>query len=260
MNRLNYFTAADKMFLWLSLSILLLYRVNGQTGQNAKNSLDWPGNYRGVVPCADCEGIETTVSLQQDQGYQVRSIYLGRGVKPRVDKGKFTWNADGSTITLTDSNGHNYAKYRVQENTLIQLDMNGKAIGGPLSSMFILTKGFYAIQEKYWKLIELNGKPVSVDSNFRKEPHLFLKENQNLFAGNGGCNNISGQYKLTNPDSVSFSKVISTMMACPALDRESSFLKMLSKVRTYRVSGDRLIFLDVAKNSIAVFKSMLVHR
>jgi copper homeostasis protein (lipoprotein) len=258
MDLLNYFTAS-KRFLGFSLSMLTLLRVVGQTNENAKNSLDWPGNYRGMIPCADCEGIETTVSLNKNQDFQIRSIYLGKAIKPRMDKGKFTWNSDGNSITLTDSGGHVYAKYKVQENALIQLDMNGKKISGPLSSMFILTKGFYAIQEKYWKLIELNGKPVRMDSNFRKEPHLFLKENQNLFSGNGGCNNISGQYKLTNPDSVSFSKVISTMMACPDLQLESLFLKALSKVRAYRVSGDKLSFIDENKKTVAVFKSMLMH-
>ncbi|MDE5451088.1 copper resistance protein NlpE N-terminal domain-containing protein, partial [Elizabethkingia meningoseptica] len=30
---------------------------------NAQNSLDWAGTYEGTVPCADCPGIKTTITL-----------------------------------------------------------------------------------------------------------------------------------------------------------------------------------------------------
>ena len=26
---------------------------------NSQNSLDWEGTYKGIIPCADCEGIKT---------------------------------------------------------------------------------------------------------------------------------------------------------------------------------------------------------
>ena len=31
------------------------------TGDNSMTALDWAGTYKGTVPCADCEGIETCV-------------------------------------------------------------------------------------------------------------------------------------------------------------------------------------------------------
>jgi copper homeostasis protein (lipoprotein) len=33
---------------------------------NAKNSLDYIGMYKGIVPCADCEGIETILNLRDE--------------------------------------------------------------------------------------------------------------------------------------------------------------------------------------------------
>jgi heat shock protein HslJ len=221
--------------------------------------LDWSGNYRGIIPCADCEGIETTVSLHKDMRFEVMSLYLGRSVKPRLDIGKISWSPDGNSITLIMPTAHIYAKYKVLESKLIQLDMDGKEIGGPHASMYILTKGFYAIQDKYWKLTELNGKPIAIDTMMGKEPHFVLNGGENRFSGNGGCNNISGQYKLTNPDSISFSKTISTMMACPGLQQESSFLKILDKARTYQVSKDKLILRDGDMKIIAAFKRMVTH-
>ena len=34
---------------------------------NAQNSLDWNGTYKGVLPCADCAGIEKEITLYKDQ-------------------------------------------------------------------------------------------------------------------------------------------------------------------------------------------------
>ena len=33
--------------------------------KSSENVLDWDGTYKGVTPCADCEGIETTVTLNR---------------------------------------------------------------------------------------------------------------------------------------------------------------------------------------------------
>lgn len=52
-------------------------RVNGVAdtvgemteGDNSRNSLDWEGTYKGILPCADCEGIETMVILKDNDRY-----------------------------------------------------------------------------------------------------------------------------------------------------------------------------------------------
>ncbi|GGD94473.1 copper resistance protein NlpE [Planktosalinus lacus] len=32
----------------------------------SENSLDWHGTYQGILPCADCEGIQTEVTLHDN--------------------------------------------------------------------------------------------------------------------------------------------------------------------------------------------------
>jgi uncharacterized lipoprotein NlpE involved in copper resistance len=44
----------------------------------ARNSLDWAGSYRGLLPCADCDGIETVVRLENDGTYRLQLKYRGR--------------------------------------------------------------------------------------------------------------------------------------------------------------------------------------
>jgi uncharacterized lipoprotein NlpE involved in copper resistance len=110
------------------------------TADNSQTSLDWPGTYKGVVPCADCEGIETTITIGQDSSYTLTTSYLGKkDAKPFEKKGKFIWDAYGSTILLSGiTNAPD--KYKVGENVLIQLDMSGNTITGDLADKYRLQK------------------------------------------------------------------------------------------------------------------------
>ncbi|MCU7548028.1 copper resistance protein NlpE N-terminal domain-containing protein [Chitinophagaceae bacterium LB-8] len=188
---------------------------------NSRNSLDWDGIYRGVLPCADCQGIQTTVYLNKDLSYRLKLKYLGKSDSAHEYSGKFSWNNEGSTITL---DGQEKSSYFVGENTLTQLDKNGNKISGGLAGKYILSKEYYALLEKYWKLTELYGQPVSVDSTYRKEPHIIFKDEENRFIGIGGCNSISGTYDLGSGNRILLSKVISTRMALSGFGSRNQIL------------------------------------
>lgn len=73
------------------------------TGDTAETSLDWSGVYKGVFPCADCEGIETTLTLKQDKTYVLQERYVKNGKTAHNAKasGKFEFNrAKPSLIRL----------------------------------------------------------------------------------------------------------------------------------------------------------------
>ena len=104
---------------------------------NSRNALDWAGVYEGMLPCADCPGIQTRLSLQQDGRFELSMRYLERQVAPYVSTGSFSWNADGNTITLEGAGGA--AMYRVGEGRLLQLDRDG-SVPAPSSHNRTLTK------------------------------------------------------------------------------------------------------------------------
>lgn len=110
------------------------------SGDNSATSLDWNGTYKGTVPCASCEGIETTLTLNIDLTYILSTHYFGRNDALEEDyMGTFTWDKTGSIITLEQvSSGP--SKYKVGENRLWQLDMDGNMITGDLADHYILTK------------------------------------------------------------------------------------------------------------------------
>jgi copper homeostasis protein (lipoprotein) len=105
----------------------------------SSNSLDWYGAYYGIVPCADCDGIETVLTLNPDNTFQLTRTYLGKGRDAVGTEGTFSWNPDGNTITLGGiAAGPN--QYFVGENRLLQLDTSGQRITGSLSAKYVLQK------------------------------------------------------------------------------------------------------------------------
>lgn len=110
---------------------------------NSRNSLDWSGTYSGILPCADCEGRETTIELKQDGSYFLTNIYLGKSAEEFIENGSFVWSPDGSRIRLINpQRPADFQQYQVGENRLFHLDLNGKIIKGYLAEMYVLKKIF----------------------------------------------------------------------------------------------------------------------
>lgn len=106
-------------------------------GDTSENALDWAGTYDATVPCADCPGIKTSLTLKNDKTFSITEEYIDRNSKNQ-DKGTFSWDSTGSIITLKGKTA-NY-KYKVGENMLVQLDMEGKEIDGPHKDLYIFRK------------------------------------------------------------------------------------------------------------------------
>lgn len=104
---------------------------------NSQTSLDWNGTYKGVLPCADCNGIETTIHLNSNLSYTLTEKYLEKSDKIFKSKGRFEWNDKGSKISLIDDKSK---KFQVGENKLFKLDQNGERIYGKLEENYILKK------------------------------------------------------------------------------------------------------------------------
>ncbi|MEN9299441.1 MAG: hypothetical protein RLZZ429_1754 [Bacteroidota bacterium] len=112
--------------------------MRGVDGATAQNSLDVVGIYKGVLPCADCEGMETSIELKNDSTYSRVIKYLGKKENSFTASGKWTW-VNGFTINLGSiKEGPN--QYFVAEGKLIQLDMSGNRITGELAAKYELKK------------------------------------------------------------------------------------------------------------------------
>ncbi|MBL0738288.1 META domain-containing protein [Flavobacterium sp. GN10] len=105
-----------------------------------------------------------------------------------------------------------------------------------------------------WVLEELNGYKVFA-TDFQKEmPRIEINSSENRFSGYGGCNAISGSI-FYEKDLLRFSKVLSTLMACPSGNKESEFTKALQSTTTYSIGNNQLT-LSNPSGKLAVFKKV----
>jgi heat shock protein HslJ len=222
-----------KIVPFLMIAVLIVScKTNKNAALNSDNSmsnLDWNGTYVGTTPCADCEGIKTVITLNNDLTFTKNTQYLGKSTTVNTENGVFTWNKAGNTVTLkTDGTSHDYF---VGEHTLTHLDLKGKKITGELADKYILNQqGADSLKDTPWKLVELRGKAIA---NAPKQPYLILATEDNRVSGNTSCNGFGGEYELLEGNRIKFSKMMHTMMACPNMSIENEFMQVLEMADNY---------------------------
>lgn len=101
----------------------------------AEMSLDWKGTYEGVLPCASCEGIKTTLTLNNDKTYELKEVYITNkpGQNTFNAKGKFEFQKDQSSLIRLDEQADKRVFF-VGENMLEARDSEtGAVIEGDLN-------------------------------------------------------------------------------------------------------------------------------
>lgn len=229
-----------------------------QTGDASRSSVDWPGVYQGLLPCADCEGVETTLILRADHSYTLIRRMLGDKIATDEVSGSFTWKADGGTILL-EGTGGGPALYKVGENQLWQLSLQGQAIAGPLADSYRLHKVAEMIAPPFegtrWMLTEVEGGPVSVPKD-GKRPYFVLSKDGTV-KGFAGCNSFKGKCLIKGEGSFDLTGLTSTMMACPQLETEGKFLKALEEADRYESVGSSL-FLYKGNAMLAKLRAAII--
>jgi len=209
--------------------------ANPDPAHNSRISLDWPGVYIGTIPCADCPGIDTSITLLEDGTYQRSVQYLERDDRPRFDQGRFEWNDAGGKVTLMvdDKPGQ---RYKVGENVLFHLNQDGNVITGELAANYRLNMmpSDPELQDREWVLVELRDHPVSTD----RPPTLRFDRATARLSGSDGCNRLMGSYRLGEMNRLQIGEnMASTMMACPDMATPKQFTDALQQVDNYSIDN-----------------------
>ena len=106
--------------------------------------------------------------------------------------------------------------------------------------------------EKYWKLTELFGEPVT--SAGGNEAHIIFKKEDNRITGKSGCNTFNGSFSLKTGNRISFSKTISTMMMCANMETETKMHQVLEMADNYTINGDKLVLNKARMAPLARFE------
>ena len=91
-------------------------------------------SWRGILPCADCEGIETSLFLEKDGTWVMNERYQGVRDEPSSFASYGTWARTADKLVLTDSKGEK-SYYRAKGEALEMLDREGN----PIESQFNYT-------------------------------------------------------------------------------------------------------------------------
>lgn len=222
---------------------------------NSQNTLDWAGVYKGVVPCADCDGIETMIRITSNNTFVLETKYLGKSKEVNTEVGTFHWDDSGNKIILDERNKSSGPfAFAVGENKLTQLDINGNYIGGKPSDKYILKKDVTGLLETKWVLAELGGNTIK-KSNNAKEVYLTMEALDNRLRGSGTCNSFTGTYKLSGNSGIKFSSLIYTELACDDISVENQFFHILEKVENYSLQGETLLLQNANKEVLVKFSA-----
>jgi uncharacterized lipoprotein NlpE involved in copper resistance len=101
--------------------------------------LELPGTYTGILPCADCEGIETTLLIMKDLTWKMTRKYLGKDEKTFEDKGALQWNDDKSAFRLSTSDEDPQWFFK-EDRFLWVLDKTGNRIAGEFADQYRLER------------------------------------------------------------------------------------------------------------------------
>jgi heat shock protein HslJ/uncharacterized lipoprotein NlpE involved in copper resistance len=111
----------------IKITLLLFVFALTVTAQN--------NTYKGIIPCADCEGIIYILSLNQGGFYKEVMIYKGKNAMPLTAAGNYTIK-NGFVTLDKPSDGMKY--FKQAGNDLLMLDASGQEITGTLASRYLL--------------------------------------------------------------------------------------------------------------------------
>ncbi|MFN4123399.1 MAG: copper resistance protein NlpE N-terminal domain-containing protein [Flavobacteriales bacterium] len=219
---------------------------------NSLMALDWPGVYFGVLPCADCEGIETTIVLGADMTYNKEMLYMGKSDEIFRETGKLEADETGNKLIFVPSGEATEKRiFKLGENTLTRLDMAGNAIEGQLAEKYILRQINIPFLEKRWDFIQVYETDRTAIEKMERKPYIVFKAARNRAYGNSSCNRFTGSFVSESDNLLKFNPMMSTKMACSSDNAENQILSSLQETDSYQINGDTLQLMNGEKGTLA---------
>ena len=104
----------------------------------------------------------------------------------------------------------------------------------------VASGGSEMLYRNQWNLTELEGKAVVITAGI--QPYLLFFPGQvNTVSGSTGCNKLNGSFVLSDANSMTFSPLATTKMACVGDNVESKFLEVLGKVNSWAIINNQLL-------------------
>ena len=109
--------------------------------ESMDKSQEFHGVFYGFLPCNDCNGIKTTLSLKQKNNYLLVTQSAKDSSREYYEKGKYSWNDETQTVILTPNKKSETRQYHIEDDgTLVQLSSGGARMTGDDAGRYILRR------------------------------------------------------------------------------------------------------------------------
>jgi len=211
-----------------------------------------PATFQGVTPCADCPGVQVTVTLKSDGTYTLKRVYLERK-GTFEEKGTWSYDTHRARLTLFPDKGSPEMFSVTFSSQLHVLDANGDPLPSRMSSTLAQVDTVVpALASTSWTLDELAGKHFTTAE--LHAVNLVFDALGERVSGSGGCNRYTGPYKQEGA-TLTFGALAATRMACPNLGEEDAYFAALAKVASFRREGDMLMLMDKSGAPLVTFQN-----
>ena len=85
------------------------------------------GEFSGKLPCADCPGIETKLTLNEDGSFLLDETYLEKKDRQFNAKGSYEVSEDGAFVTLKEEGNDKPRVFLVEEDAVYLVEKVGDA-------------------------------------------------------------------------------------------------------------------------------------
>lgn len=120
-----------------NLSILFLFSLMLASCADKNQAIE--ESFYGLIPCADCPGIEYELHLHDDNTYEESILYQDRMAEAHVEDG--TYSMENDSIIVLDRDGkEGFDRFVLRNNNLVILHSDGNEVEGPLASYYVLGK------------------------------------------------------------------------------------------------------------------------
>ena len=219
---------------------------------NSRNSLDWAGTYEGVLPCADCSGTKTRLTLNRDDSYRLVTQTQGSRNAEKSVSGVFTWQPSGNAITLDERGGRQQFSVSEGQLTLLRPESGASRSPGANPVLTLAAPPSRDLEQQLgryrWTLV------FATDASNRRIAGLPRGHDHPIvlsFAGSrlsvqGPCNRLVAGFQVT-ANQLTVNGGASTKMACdPALMRaESALFNLLANPLEVQMTGRQDAFVQL---------------